>query len=44
MNRFQICDEGGEDPACSNAYFPDYKIEDHVTYWVKLDPQAICAQ
>jgi hypothetical protein len=42
MRQYRLCDEGGEDPTCSNAYYPNYSVEDHVTYWVKLDVSAIC--
>ncbi len=42
MGRYQICNESGEDESCSNAFYPNYTIEDHLSYWVKLDPAAIC--
>ena len=44
MIGYKICKEVGEDPECSDSYYPGYVVEDHLTYWIKLDPTAICAE
>jgi hypothetical protein len=43
MSSFKICSEAGEDPTCSDAFYPNFSIEDHVSYWVKLNVHDICS-
>jgi hypothetical protein len=44
MRKYQICNDGGEDPSCSNSYYPNYLVQDHLSYWIKLDVAEICAE
>jgi len=37
MINYQICDTSGEDPDCSNRYFPDYHEKYHMTYFILFD-------
>ena len=37
MINYKICNEEGEDGTCSNSYYPNFSVNDHITYWQKLD-------
>mgnify|MGYP002149224054 CR=1 FL=1 len=37
MNNYKYCDSTGEDPYCSNSYNPNYDINDHASYWYKIE-------
>lgn len=36
MSSYKVCDDSGEDPNCSNKFFPDYNANDHNFYFVNL--------
>ena len=36
MTTYKVCDESGEDPSCSDKFFPQYSINDHNFYFVNL--------
>lgn len=36
MSEYKVCNESGEDPTCSNKFFPEYTTNDHNFYFVDL--------
>lgn len=36
FKNYTICNESGEDPACSNRFFPEYTPVDHDFYFIDL--------
>lgn len=36
MTTYKICNDSGEDPECSNKFFPDYSAKDHDFYFVNI--------
>lgn len=43
MDQYKICNENGEDPTCSNQFYPNFSIPDHISYWTKPLPSQICS-
>lgn len=37
MTNYQVCDESGEDPTCSNSYSPSYNKEEHRFYFYPMN-------
>lgn len=33
---YKVCDNSGEDPSCSNSFFPNYKTDDHDFYYTQI--------
>lgn len=42
MNNYKECDESGEDPTCSDSYYPNYSIPDHTSYWYRPVEADVC--
>jgi hypothetical protein len=42
MENYKICNDSGEDPSCSNSFYPNFSIEDHISYWQKPTTSEIC--
>lgn len=42
MANYKVCDESGEDKNCSDSLYPNYVIQDHITYWVRPNTTEIC--
>ena len=36
MTSYKVCSDTGEDPTCSNKFYPDYSAKDHDFYFVDL--------
>ena len=41
FNKYKVCDSSGEDPSCSNQYYPHYTFADHHVYFVPMD-SSLC--
>lgn len=41
FTEFKVCNEGGEDPTCSNRYFPHFNTQDHELYFYMMD-ESVC--
>ena len=37
MTTYEVCDDSGEDPTCSNSYSPNYNKKDHDFYFYTMD-------
>ncbi len=37
MKTYEVCDNSGEDPSCSNSYSPNYNTKDHNGYFFNMD-------
>ena len=37
MSKYKVCNDSGEDSTCSDAFYPNYTIADHLTYWTKIN-------
>ncbi len=42
METYRQCDSSGEDPTCSDAYYPNFAVSDHTSYWFKPVEQDEC--
>lgn len=42
MQTYKVCNESGEDPTCSNKYFPNYTRADHDFYFFDISGKANC--
>jgi predicted lipase len=36
MINYKVCDDSGEDPTCSNQFFPNYNAADHSFYFYQI--------
>ena len=41
FNKYKVCDSSGEDPSCSNQYYPHYTFADNHVYFVSMD-SSLC--
>lgn len=37
MENYEVCDDSGEDPTCSNSYSPNYNSGDHHFYFFPMN-------
>lgn len=44
MQTYSVCNESGEDPACSNKFFPNYNRADHDFYFFAISAKENCKE
>lgn len=42
MKEYKICNDSGEDPTCSNKFYPFFNPKDHDFYFITIDSEANC--
>jgi hypothetical protein len=42
MSTYKVCNDSGEDPSCSNRFYPEYSHFDHDLYFFEIDGKANC--
>jgi hypothetical protein len=42
MKTYTVCNDSGEDPSCSNKFYPNYNPNDHDFYFMSIDNGANC--
>lgn len=42
MQTYKVCNDSGEDPTCSNKYFPNYNRDDHDFYFFAISGKGNC--
>jgi len=42
MKTYKVCNDSGEDPSCSNQFYPNYNPKDHDFYFIQIDNRSNC--
>lgn len=42
MKTYKVCNDSGEDPSCSNQFYPNYDPKDHDFYFIQIDSRSNC--